>query len=120
MVRESAQPVKSADSVLGISGTLHNASRLGWSSRCASRNKIQSETIMKKTSSSRQPRHGGMRQGYRFDYAKSRPNRFAPLIKSGSVAIVLDPDAASVFQSPQSINSPLRSLIKAFPKNAKA
>jgi hypothetical protein len=61
-----------------------------------------------------------MRQEYRFDYAKSRPNRFAPLIKSGSVAIVLDPDVASVFRSPESVNSLLRSVIKALPKNAKA
>ena len=37
-----------------------------------------------------------MRREYQFDYRKSRPNRFAPLMKGGTIAIVLDPDVASV------------------------
>ena len=61
-----------------------------------------------------------MRREYRFDYRKSRPNRFAPLMKSGAVAVVLDPDVASVFRSPESVNSLLRSVITALPKQAKA
>ena len=60
-----------------------------------------------------------MRREYQLDYRKSRPNRFASLMKGGTVAIVLDPDVASVFRSPKSVNSLLRSVIKALPKHAK-
>ena len=61
-----------------------------------------------------------MRREYRFDYRKARPNRFASLRKGGSVAVVLDPDVASVFRSPESVNYLLRSVIAAFPKRTKA
>ena len=61
-----------------------------------------------------------MRREYRFDYRKSRPNRFAPLMKGETVAVVLDPDVASVFRSPESVNFLLRSVITALPKRAKA
>ena len=57
-----------------------------------------------------------MRQEYRFDYSKARPNRFAPLMKGKTVAVVLDPDVASVFQSSESVNSLLRSVISALPE----
>ena len=75
---------------------------------------------MKKTSSARRSKRGGMRREYQLDYGTSRPNRFAPLMKGGSVAVVLDPDVASVFRSPESVNSLLRSVINALPKHAKA
>ncbi len=61
-----------------------------------------------------------MRREYRFDYGKSRPNRFVSLMKEGTVAVVLDPDVASVFRSPESVNSLLRSVIAALPKHTKA
>ncbi len=61
-----------------------------------------------------------MRREYQFDYRKSRPNRFASRMKGGTVAVVLDPDVASVFRSPESVNSLLRSVIKALPRRAKA
>jgi hypothetical protein len=61
-----------------------------------------------------------MRREYHFDYRKSRPNRFASRMKAETVVVVLDPDVASVFQSPESVNSLLRSVIKALPKHAKA
>jgi len=75
---------------------------------------------MKKTSSRRKPRREEMRREYQFDYRKSRPNRVAPLMKGGTIAIVLDPDVASVFRSPESVNSLLRSVITALPKHTKA
>lgn len=56
-----------------------------------------------------------MRQEYRFDYRKARSNRFAPLMKGTTVAVVLDPDVASVFTSSESVNSLLRSVISALP-----
>jgi hypothetical protein len=57
-----------------------------------------------------------MRTEYRFDYTKSKPNRFATQIKEGSVAIVLEPDVASVFDNSESVNQLLRSVIAAFPE----
>ena len=79
----------------------------------------ESERNMKKTSSHRKPRREVMRREYRFDYHKSRQNRFAPLLKGRTVVVVLDPDVASVFQSPESVNSLLRSVITALPRQAK-
>jgi hypothetical protein len=40
-------------------------------------------------------------------------------MEGGTVAVVLDPDVASVFGSSESVNSLLRSVINALPKNAK-
>ncbi len=74
---------------------------------------------MKKTSSSSQAKRQEMRREYRFDYRQARPNRFAPLLKGRAVAVVLDPDVASVFGSSEAVNSLLRSVIKALPKNVK-
>jgi hypothetical protein len=42
------------------------------------------------------------RSEYRFDYSASKPNRFAPQIKEGSVAVVLEPDVAAVFADSES------------------
>jgi hypothetical protein len=75
---------------------------------------------MKKTSSGKRAKGEEMRREYHFDYRKSRPNRFAPQMKGGAVAIVLDPDVAAVFGSSECVNSLLRSVIKALPKGAKA
>lgn len=58
----------------------------------------------------------GMRAEYRFDYSKSKPNRFASQIKEGSVAVLLEPDVASVFGSSESVNQLLRSVIAALPE----
>ena len=62
----------------------------------------------------------GLRKQYRFDYSKARANRFASRIASGSVAIVLDPDVASVFRSSKAVNTILRSVISAMPKRSGA
>jgi hypothetical protein len=40
-----------------------------------------------------------LRAEHRFDYAKAKPNRFAPRAQQGSVAILLDPDVAQVFKT---------------------
>jgi hypothetical protein len=84
------------------------------------RQRGEREKNMKKTPNRRKPSRDEMRQEYRFDYRKSRPNRFASLMKGGTVAVVLDPDVASVFRSPESVNSLLRSVITALPKQTKA
>jgi len=76
---------------------------------------------MKETSSRRRrrPAPADIRAEYHFDYRKSRPNRFAPLMKGGTVAVVLDPDVASVFQTSEAVNSLLRSVISALPEDLK-
>ncbi len=58
-----------------------------------------------------------MRSEYRFDYSKSRPNRFASRIRPDSIAVVLDPDVAAVFSSSESVNRLLRSVLEAVPSN---
>ena len=52
---------------------------------------------------------------YRFDYSKSKPNRFAEQMSQGVVAVVLEPDVAAVFKSSEAVNSFLRSVISAMP-----
>lgn len=56
-----------------------------------------------------------LRPHYDFDYAKSRPNRFASRLADGTVAVVLDPDVAAVFRSDEAVNTFLRSAIAAMP-----
>ncbi len=56
-----------------------------------------------------------IRAEYAFDYRKARANRFAPL-RNGAVAVVLDPDVASVFQTAEAVNSVLRWVISALPQ----
>jgi hypothetical protein len=55
---------------------------------------------------------------YRFDYRKARPNRFATHFKPGSRAVVLDPDVAAVFSTPESVNAVLRALIETMPQTS--
>ena len=54
---------------------------------------------------------------YRFDYSKSKPNRFAPAMSGGAIAVVLDPDVAEVFKSSKAVNTVLRSVISAMPRS---
>ncbi len=74
---------------------------------------------MKRGARRKHPREegNGMRTEYRFDYRKARPNRFAGRIQAGSIAIVLDPDVASVFGSSETVNALLRSVISAMPEH---
>ena len=60
-----------------------------------------------------------LRPEYRFDYRKARPNRFAMALE-GRTAVLLDPDVASVFDSSDSVNQLLRSVIAALPAKATA
>ena len=57
-----------------------------------------------------------MKSEYRFDYSKARPNRFAARLKGGGRAVVLDPDVAAVFSTPESVNAVLRALIETMPQ----
>lgn len=74
---------------------------------------------MKKTLSrkKRSEKEEGLRSEYRFDYSKSKPNRFAGQMSEGTVAIVLEPDVAAVFKSSEAVNALLRSIISAMPSS---
>ncbi len=61
----------------------------------------------------------GLRTEYDFDYSKSKPNRFAGKMRD-SVAVVLEPDVAAVFNTSESVNTLLRSVIAALPAQKKA
>jgi len=72
---------------------------------------------MKKTAISPVANSGGeLREEYRFDYTKAKPNRFAGQRDEPRVVVVLDPDVAEVFETPDSVNEVLRALIKTMPK----
>ena len=65
-----------------------------------------------------------MRAEYRFDYGKAKPNRFMSRMEKGAIAVILDPDVASVFRSSDAVNTFLRSVVTTLPerghKRAKA
>jgi hypothetical protein len=72
---------------------------------------------MKRTSPPRpkEGQPGELKPEYRFDYTKAKPNRFAGQLPEGSVADLLDPDVASVFQNAESVNNVLRALLTTMP-----
>jgi hypothetical protein len=53
---------------------------------------------------------------YRFDYRKSKGNRFARQVAKDAVVVVLDPDVAKVFHDSKRVNSLLRATIAAVDK----
>jgi len=80
----------------------------------------ESDEIMKKRVKSGRGSGGeDLRMEYRFDYRRAKPNRFASRFETGSVAVVLDPDVASVFHTSESVNVLLRSVLAAIPPAAK-
>jgi len=56
-----------------------------------------------------------MRNEYQFDYSKAKPTRFADKIGQDQLMVVLDPDIATVFKTPESVNRVLRALITSMP-----
>lgn len=54
---------------------------------------------------------------YRFDYKKAKPNRFAKRMKDAPLVAIIDPDVAKVFKTTEEVNTALRALITAMPKN---
>ena len=70
------------------------------------------ETLARKK---KQTKREALRSEYRFDYSKSKPNRFAAKMSEGAIAIVLEPDVAAVFKSSKTVNALLRSVISAIP-----
>ena len=75
----------------------------------------------KTTKQARGPSRGGKAEAglareYRFDYKKSRRNRFARRVRRDAVVVVLDPDVAEVFRDSKRVNSLLRATIAAVEK----
>jgi len=73
---------------------------------------------MKKTSAKPDPDldlDDDLRPHYDFDFKTWKPNRFAgmDLKFKGRPPIILDADVAEVFDSPEAVNTVLRSVIKA-------
>lgn len=52
---------------------------------------------------------------YQFDYRKGKPNRFAQQLAGTQIMVVLDPDVAEVFKTPESVNNVLRAIIANMP-----
>jgi hypothetical protein len=56
-----------------------------------------------------------MQKEYRFDYRKSKSNRFA-----GGLIVVIEPENAKVFRTARAVNSALRAVKELIPKIARA
>ena len=54
-----------------------------------------------------------LRAQYDLDYAQARSNRFASRMNGTVVTVVLEPDVAAVFDTSESVNRVLRSVIAA-------
>lgn len=75
---------------------------------------------MKKTQpAKRRATSDDIRPEYRLDYSKSKPNRFAERAGRSRTVVVLDPDIAEVFTTPESVNNVLRALITTMPRDRK-
>src|SRR2546422_2777159 len=59
-----------------------------------------------------------LRPEYRFNYATSRPNPYAALLKGRAIAVVLDPEVAAVFPTSESVNTALRTVMGAVPRRS--
>ena len=56
-----------------------------------------------------------LRDEYRFDYSKAKPNRFASRVDQSRLVVALDPDVSEVFTTAEAVNKALRALIEAMP-----
>ena len=56
-----------------------------------------------------------LRDEYRFDYSKAKPNRFASRVDRSRLVVALDPDVSKVFTTADAVNKALRALIEAMP-----
>ncbi|HYT49633.1 MAG TPA: hypothetical protein VEL78_04520 [Pyrinomonadaceae bacterium] len=72
---------------------------------------------MKKEKRSTKSNHRGeeIRNEYKIDYRKSRPNRFAKIAQEEPLVVMVDADVAGVFRTSEAVNQALRALIAAIP-----
>jgi hypothetical protein len=72
------------------------------------------KTLVRKRKQTKQEE---LRSEYRFDYRKSKPNRFASKMSEDAIAVVLEPDIAAIFKSSKTVNALLRSIVSAMPQS---
>ncbi len=72
---------------------------------------------MKKTSTAKpaQTESDQLLPEYDLDFSKARPNRFEGKIDKSQVVVMLEPDIAEVFTTPELVNAVLRALISTMP-----
>jgi len=73
---------------------------------------------MKKQGRAIPERSDDLKPEYRFDYAASRPNPYAKLLKGRAIAVVLDPEVAVAFPTSESVNTALRAAMSAVPRRS--
>ena len=56
-----------------------------------------------------------MLREYHLDYGKARPNRFAQGIAKGSLVVVLEPELAQVFKTPEHVKAILTAIAQTMP-----
>jgi hypothetical protein len=56
---------------------------------------------------------------YNLDFSKSKPNRFAQVLKNQGNYIQLEPDIQKIFKTSEEVNNALRAVISAIPKTKK-
>ncbi|MBL8221480.1 MAG: hypothetical protein JNL62_19755 [Bryobacterales bacterium] len=81
---------------------------------------MNNKTTKVTSSPKSKPSRSELKEEYRFDYSTSKPNRFAERMQGGSLAVVLDPDVAQVFQDAESVNAVLRALMTTMPQRKKS
>jgi hypothetical protein len=74
---------------------------------------------MKKTPVTKTRKVKEMASEYRFDYRKAKPNRFVKRMESEPLVVMIEPDVAKVFKTPEQVNRALRALISAMPEKEK-
>ncbi len=52
---------------------------------------------------------------YHFDYSKARPNRFAKGIAEGSLVVVLEPELAQIYKTPERVKAILEAIARVMP-----
>jgi hypothetical protein len=52
---------------------------------------------------------------YHFDYSRARSNRFSEGIAKGSLVVVLEPELAQVFKTPEHVKAILEAIAQAMP-----
>ena len=72
------------------------------------------KTLARKKEQAKQEKLGSE---YRFDYRKSKPNRFTAKMSEDAIAVVLEPDIAAIFKSSKTVNALLRSIVSAMPQS---
>ena len=73
---------------------------------------------MKTSSSKRRELSDDLEAEYSLDYSNGKSNPYAARLKGRSVAVVLDPDVASVFRTSEAVNTLLRSVAAAVPRRS--